>query len=105
MRKTLAQRLCLLSAASALLACAGWGEAGSCRRDGKVSGTVERGRRAATARLFVANLDARQVVVLDVAQGRVAARLAMPAEPSGMVLSPDGSKLYVTCCARRAPFV
>ena len=51
------------------------------------------------ARLFVANLDARQVAVLDVAQGRVEARLAMPAEPSGMVLSPDGSKLYVTCAA------
>jgi YVTN family beta-propeller protein len=54
------------------------------------------------ARLFVANLDAKQIAVLDVAKGQIVARAAVPAEPSGMVLSPDGSKLYVTCAAPRS---
>jgi len=43
--------------------------------------------------------DARQVAVVDLAQGRVVGCVAVPAVPSGMVLSPDGRKLYVTCAA------
>jgi YVTN family beta-propeller protein len=50
-------------------------------------------------RIFVANTDARQVAVVDLAQGRVVGCVAVPAVPSGMVLSPDGRKLYVTCAA------
>jgi YVTN family beta-propeller protein len=52
--------------------------------------------------LYVANADAGQVVVVDLSRGQVARSIALPAEPTGMVLSPDGSVLYVTCAAPRS---
>jgi hypothetical protein len=45
--------------------------------------------------LFVANADARQVAVVDVASGKVIRSFAMPAAPAGMVLSPDGAKFWI----------
>ncbi len=51
------------------------------------------------ASLFVMNVDARQVAVVEIAGGKVARTIALPAEPTGMALSPDGAKLYVTCAA------
>jgi YVTN family beta-propeller protein len=53
-------------------------------------------------RLFVANADARQVAVVDVVSGKVTRSIAMPAAPAGMVLSPDGAKLYVTCATAKS---
>ncbi len=52
--------------------------------------------------LYVAHADAKQVAVVDVAEGKVARSVEVPAEPTGMVLSPDGKLLYVTCAARRS---
>jgi YVTN family beta-propeller protein len=98
MRKTFARRLCVLAAWMLLAAPAG------AKPDRAAEAEKYLGPSSLVAsrdgmRLFIACLDARQVVALDVAQGRIVARLAVPAEPSGMVLSPDGSKLYVTCAA------
>ena len=50
-------------------------------------------------RLFVANADAKQIAVVDVAGRKVARSIPLPAEPTGLALSTDGSKLYVTCAA------
>ena len=49
--------------------------------------------------LYVANSDARQVVYVAVPTGEVIRRIAVPAEPTGLVLSPDQTKLIVTCAA------
>ena len=49
--------------------------------------------------LLVACADARQIAVVDPAAGRVLRSIAVPEEPTGMALSPDGTKLYVTCAA------
>lgn len=48
---------------------------------------------------YVVNADARQVACVDLPAGPVTRRIEVPAEPSGLVLSPDGSKLIVTCAA------
>jgi len=49
--------------------------------------------------LLVACADARQIAVVDPVAGRVLRGIAVPEEPTGMALSPDGTKLYVTCAA------
>jgi len=49
--------------------------------------------------LYVANVDAKQIAVVELPGGRLARTIPMPAEPTGMVLSPDGATLYVTCAA------
>ena len=49
--------------------------------------------------LYVANVDARQVACVDVAGGKVVRRIGVPAAPTGLALSPDGTKLAVTCAA------
>lgn len=54
------------------------------------------------ARLYVANSDAHQVAVVDLAGGKVVGTLAVPAEPTGLVLTKDGSKLYVTCASPKS---
>ena len=46
--------------------------------------------------LFVLNVDARQVAVVEAAGGKVARTIPLPAEPTGLCLSPDGAKLVVT---------
>ncbi|MGD0898944.1 MAG: hypothetical protein ABR915_13985 [Thermoguttaceae bacterium] len=43
--------------------------------------------------LFVANADAKQVAVVDVAGRKVARSIPLPAEPTGLALSADGNKL------------
>ena len=52
--------------------------------------------------LYVAELDARQIAVVDPAAGKVVKTIAMPAEPTGLALSPDGATLYVTCAAPKS---
>jgi YVTN family beta-propeller protein len=49
--------------------------------------------------LFAADADAEQISVVDADSGKVSQSIAMPAEPTGLVLSPDGATLYVTCAA------
>ncbi|MBN1489587.1 MAG: cell surface protein [Phycisphaerae bacterium] len=53
------------------------------------------------ARLFVANADANEIAIVDVERGVVTGTIAMPALPTGLVLSPDGITLYVTCASPR----
>jgi len=52
--------------------------------------------------LFVANADARQVAWIDLASGSVPRRVSMPAEPTGLALTPDGAKLIVACAAPKS---
>jgi YVTN family beta-propeller protein len=52
--------------------------------------------------LYVACADARQVAWVELPSGRVARRVAVPAEPTSLVLTPDGTKLIVTCAAPKS---
>ena len=49
--------------------------------------------------LYVTLADARQLALFDVAGGKIARSVALPAEPTALLLSPDGTRLYVTCAA------
>ncbi len=45
--------------------------------------------------LYIAAHTAKQVVVFDVAGGKVSKRIPVPDRPGGMALAPDGKRLYV----------
>ncbi len=47
--------------------------------------------------LYIANHDACQVAQVDLAKQTVARSLGVPAAPTGLVLHPDGRRLFVTC--------
>jgi len=47
--------------------------------------------------LFVLCKDAGQIAVVDVASGKVARQIAVPAPPTGLTLCPEGTMLFVTC--------
>jgi DNA-binding beta-propeller fold protein YncE/mono/diheme cytochrome c family protein len=47
--------------------------------------------------LYVACATADQVLVWDTAQRKVMAKWALPGHPSGLALSADGARLFVTC--------
>ncbi|NLX99834.1 MAG: cell surface protein [Rhodopirellula sp.] len=49
------------------------------------------------ANLYVLNIDGNQISVVETAGGKVARTIPVPPKPTGMALSPDGTKLYVTC--------
>ena len=49
--------------------------------------------------LYVANADARQLAFVDTATRRVTRTVSLPARPTGVAMSPDGRRLYVTCAA------
>jgi len=49
--------------------------------------------------LYVAEATAKQVAVFDIAAGRVAKVFSLPDRPNGLVLAPNGSRLYVTGAA------
>ena len=55
--------------------------------------------------LYVANAGARQVAWVELLTGQVTRCLGVPAEPTGLVLSPDGTKLIVTCAAPKSTVV
>ncbi len=55
--------------------------------------------------LYVACKDARQVAWVELASGDVIRRMAVSAEPTGLVLTPDGAKLIVACAAPRSTVV
>ncbi|MBN1343041.1 MAG: c-type cytochrome [Phycisphaerae bacterium] len=46
--------------------------------------------------LYVAAYTGKQLIVVDVAGGKVVSTISLPDRPSGVAISPDGSKLYVT---------
>jgi YVTN family beta-propeller protein len=52
--------------------------------------------------LYVACSDARQVTWVDLTSGTVTRRIPVCADPTGLVLTPDGSKLIVTCAAPKS---
>ncbi|MHC4799805.1 MAG: cell surface protein [Planctomycetota bacterium] len=47
--------------------------------------------------LYVAQHTAKQVAVFNIGTGKVTKTVSLPDRPNGLVLSPDGSQLYVTC--------
>jgi DNA-binding beta-propeller fold protein YncE len=49
--------------------------------------------------LFVACTTSRQIAVLDLHSQQVSRRMALPGEPSGLVVSASSARLYVTCSA------
>jgi YVTN family beta-propeller protein len=55
--------------------------------------------------LYVACADARQVAWVELPRGEVARRVAMPAEPTDLLLTPDGTKLIVSCAAPQSTIV
>jgi len=55
--------------------------------------------------LYVINAEASQVVWIELPGGRIARRVNVSAKPTGLVLSPDGSKLIVTCAAPESTVV
>lgn len=54
------------------------------------------------ARLYVVEADAKQIAVVDAATGKVSGTVAVPAEPTGLTVSKDGGKLFVTCAAPKS---
>lgn len=46
--------------------------------------------------LYVLQADARRIDVVDLAGGKPSGGVAVPAEPTGMAIDRQGSKLYVT---------
>ena len=46
--------------------------------------------------LYVLCTDAKQIAVVQANSGKVVRTISLPAEPTGLALSPDGAKLYVT---------
>ena len=47
--------------------------------------------------LYIAEGTGNQVACLDLGSGAVSRTIALPAEPSGLAISEDGNRLYVTC--------
>jgi YVTN family beta-propeller protein len=52
--------------------------------------------------LYVACADACQVAWVELPGGRVVRRVDLPAEPTGLALSPDGARLIVACAAPKS---
>jgi len=48
-------------------------------------------------KLYIAEATAKQVAVFDIAAGKVTKTYSLPDRPSGLALSADRSRLYVTC--------
>ena len=55
--------------------------------------------------LYVLNADARQLAWVELPGGSIVRRVDVPADPTGVALSPDGSKLVVTCAAPKSTVV
>ena len=52
--------------------------------------------------LYVACVDAREVAWVELPGGKVTRRIAVPAEPTGLQISPDGTNLTVSCAAPKS---
>jgi len=55
--------------------------------------------------IYIACLDAQQILWFDVATEKVTRRVDVPAKPTGLALAGDGSRLYVTCAAPKSHLV
>ena len=55
--------------------------------------------------LYVAHADARQLAWVELPGGKITRRIDLPAEPTGLVLNPDGTRLIVTCAAPKSTVV
>ena len=51
--------------------------------------------------LYIAEATAKQVAVFDIGTKEVTATVSIPAKPTGLALTSDGTLLYVTCAAPR----
>jgi YVTN family beta-propeller protein len=51
--------------------------------------------------LYVTCKDFREIAVVDAALRNVIRKISLPAEPTGIALSPDETKLYVTCLGEK----
>ena len=87
--------LCVFGAALALRADSATPPANA---EGPLSPTALAATRDGST-LFIAGATATRVLVWDAAARRVRATIPVPASPSGLVLSADGARLYVTCAA------
>lgn len=54
---------------------------------------------------YVACVDGHQVAWIELPANKVTRRVEVPAEPTGLALTPDGAKLIVTCAAPRSVVV
>lgn len=50
-------------------------------------------------KLYIAETTAKQIDVFDIATQKVTGTIRVPAEPTGLTLTRDGARLYVTCRA------
>jgi len=53
--------------------------------------------------LYVAEQTAKRIAVIDLTAKSVAREILMPNEPTGIAVTADGSKLYVTCSSQQWP--
>jgi YVTN family beta-propeller protein len=65
------------------------------RRPGYISPLAVVASRDGTA-LYIAEVTAKRIAVFDVAKEKVRKHIPLKNEPSGLALSPDGGRLYVT---------
>jgi len=52
-------------------------------------------------KLYIAEATAKQVAVFDIDSAKVTATIDVPSEPTGLVLTGDGTHLYVTCAGSK----
>ncbi len=52
---------------------------------------------AARNRLYIAETDAQRIDIFDTEQNTLAGSITLTEKPNGIVLSPDGTRIYVTC--------
>jgi YVTN family beta-propeller protein len=50
-------------------------------------------------KLYIAHATSKEVAVFDISTGKITETYSLPAEPSGLALSKEKSRLYVTCAA------
>jgi len=75
------------------------GTAPAVAEDAKYLGPIEVVPSPDGAIVYVAAADARRLLVVDVAAGKVTRSIPLPGPPTGIARSRDGAKLYVTCAA------
>jgi len=95
MSGTTRKTLCAMAVCGMLT---GWATAAQAKQPAKYLGPLDVVASADGKSLLVLNADARQIAVVDPG-GKPIRSIDMPATPTGLVLSPDGLKLYVTCAA------
>ena len=75
----------------------GWGLGISAAEPGKYLGPSDVVASEDGKTLLVLAADAKQILAFDIAAGKVSRSIPMPGKPTGLVLAPGGTTLYVTC--------